>query len=171
MTDKKTALLLFAIVSSLAEASPGQVTSGGQFTVNQSVIATGGGQTSGGSFTINGTSGQLAAGTEAAIAPFASQAGFWSIAPLVAVSAVSIGGIVQTEDGHGVRNIRLTLTPTSGPPVTVLTTQFGLYHFDDIVPGQVYTLQATSKRFRMMQAVRVIFVTSAITDMNFIAFE
>src|SRR5438445_2377704 len=77
-----------------------QVATGGQFTLDQSVIASGGGTSSSGAFTVEGTAGQPVAGQKASNSPFSVHAGFWNGEPLgPSAASVTVRGRVQTADG------------------------------------------------------------------------
>ena len=148
-----------------------QVASGGQFTLNQSVIANGGGTGSGGTITVSGTTGQSVAAAQSAAGPLALAHGFWNELSVPAAPVISIGGRIQTSDGTGVKNARLTLTPSNGIPAVVLSSSFGLFRFDNLAPGDTFTIRITSKRFRFPDAIRIVTPTQTITDMNFVAVE
>ena len=76
-----TAVIIFSLVMSPIVAGA-QVASGGNFTLEQSVVAGGGGQSStGGTFSLDGTIGQAAAGGALNGSPFAVTSGFWNFTP------------------------------------------------------------------------------------------
>ena len=164
---KSISVLGFVASNLLAQMAPGET-----FTLNQSVIASGGGKSSGGTITVEGATGQSVAGSQSANAAFTVQHGFWAEPPVVPVNpGVSIGGKVQTDTGQGVKNVRLTLTSSTGTVVAVLTNSFGLFTFNNVPPGDTYIIRATTKRFRIADSIRVVTVSNTITDLNFIALE
>jgi hypothetical protein len=61
---------------------------------------------------------------------------------------IEVSGRVLTPSGQGLRNAVVTLTGTSGPPRTTTTSSFGFYRFDDLNPGESYTLTVGSRTFR-----------------------
>jgi hypothetical protein len=59
-----------------------QIAAGGQFSLEQSVVAGGGAsKTAGGQFSLDGTIGQAAAGNESVNSPFTATSGFWNFTP------------------------------------------------------------------------------------------
>ncbi|MBX3291983.1 MAG: carboxypeptidase regulatory-like domain-containing protein [Acidobacteria bacterium] len=66
-----------------------------------------------------------------------------------AISAdIEVSGRVLTPSGQGLRNAVVTLTGASGPPRTTTTSSFGFYRFDNLNPGESYTLTVGSRTFR-----------------------
>jgi hypothetical protein len=155
-------LLLFCAVS--------EAQSGGQFRIEQSVIA-GGGNTAqtGGQFSLGGTTGQSVAGQTASNSPFSDHAGFWLPVQFVPTAAqVSISGKVITIEGQGIRNVQIILTGNNVVR-TAQTTSFGNFRFDEVEIGQTYILQIVSKRFVFTNPTRILNVQEDIADANFIA--
>ncbi|HEY0461389.1 MAG TPA: carboxypeptidase-like regulatory domain-containing protein [Pyrinomonadaceae bacterium] len=145
--------------------------SGGQFTIEQTVIATGGGATvsSGGGFTLGGTTGQSIAGQKAANQPFSLHAGFWTATVFTPTAAsVNLGGRVLTANGSGIRNVSVVLTMPSGSVRTTASSTFGYYHFENIPSGQTYILTANSKRFVFANPTQVIALFDERGDVDFI---
>jgi hypothetical protein len=96
--------------------------------------------------------------------------GFVSITLLAPTAAtVSISGRVTSITGRGIRNVRLTLTDSSGQIRTATTTSFGYYRFDDVQAGETYVLTATGKRYTFSQPVQVLNVTEDASEVNFTA--
>ena len=159
-----TAALIFCAVATTVTA---QVATGGNYTLDQSSIASGGGQNAaGGNFTVDGTIGQPAAGTRSTNSPFAVAGGFWTadvFAPTAA--AVTISGRVLTPNGGGLRNALVTLTDLSGSSRTVLTGTFGYYRFSEVAAGETVIIAIVSKRYHFQP--QVVTVTEDIEDLNF----
>jgi hypothetical protein len=147
-----------------------QAQSGGPFNIEQSVIA-GGGETNltGGQYSLGGTTGQSVAGQIATNPPMADHAGFWTPALFSPTAAqVSISGRVLTAEGQGIRGVRIVLT--GGSVVRFAqTTTFGYYHFDSVQSGQVYVLEAGSKKFTFANSTLVLNAQDEITGADFIA--
>jgi hypothetical protein len=142
--------------------------SGGQFAITQSVVAGGGGGPStGGIFGVTGTAGQASAGVSSSNTPFGVRGGFWQndLAPTAA--GVAVSGRVMTTNGSGLRNAFVTLTNSSGVTISVRTSTFGYYRFEDVAAGQTYIVNVKSKRFTFTP--RIIAVTDELTDVDFIA--
>lgn len=143
--------------------------SGGAYRINQLVIATGG-KSAGGAFSVEDTVGQPMAGRLPPAAPYSVYLGFWSaLDPLPTASAVSVGGRVIAANGQGIRKAVITLTNPNGSVRTALTGGFGYYHFADVTVGETYVLSIASKRFIFSKPVRVLDVTSALAEIDFIA--
>jgi len=101
---------------SAAYPADAQIATGGNYTLDQSVIASGGGNSSSGNFKIEGTAGQSAAGTRQINVPYNFYSGFWTAQPTFAPTAagVTVGGRVLMISGQGIRNARITMTSGNG---------------------------------------------------------
>ncbi len=84
-------------------------------------------------------------------------------------ATVSISGRVTTASGRGIKNVRLTLTDSSGQIRTATTSSFGYYRFDDVLAGETYILSAVGKRYTFSQPVRVLSINDAADGVDFIA--
>jgi hypothetical protein len=89
------------------------------------------------------------------------------LAPTAAT--VSISGRVMTASGRGIRNVRLTLTDSSGQIRTATTTSFGYYRFDAVQAGETYILSAVGKRYTFSQPLQVLNINEDTEAVNFIA--
>ena len=158
-------LMIFPLIASA------QISSGGSFGLEKSVIAGGGGESAGGGFAIVGTSGQTAAGRITTQNPnFLLNGGFWAASPLAPTSAsVSIDGKVLTLNGNGIRNVIVTLTDSAGSVRTTVTGSFGFYRFTDIEVGQIYVLKVQAKKYSFADPVRVLVVNDELTGIDFTA--
>ena len=84
------------------------------------------------------------------------------------VQNVSITGRVLTSGGQGIGNLLVALTDAGGNFVAYASTSsFGVYTFNNVVPGQQYTVEPLSKRYEFTAATMM--VTDNIADLNFIA--
>lgn len=90
-------------------------------------------------------------------------------AAIPTAATVSISGRVTSITGRGIRNVRLTLTDSSGQTRTATTTSFGYYRFDDVRAGETYILSAVGKRFSFSQPTQVLNITGETDAINFIA--
>ena len=143
--------------------------SGGTFVIQKSVIAGGGGQAAGGIFSLDGTIGQSLAGTSSSGGTFGLTSGFWGGVAAPAAT-ISISGRVFTSDGFtGLRNAGVTLTDSQGVVRTVTTSSFGFYAFDNVVPGNVYTIRISSRRFRYQP--QVVAPNGDLTGVDFVGLE
>lgn len=124
--SRLTFLLIFIFFACLTARA--QVATGGSYSLDQSVIASGGGQNStGGTFSLDGTIGQPLAGVSSAAAPFSVDGGFWQTVfnpggvqpPAIFLSfsptSVSVGGVST-----------LTITFVNPSTNTVALTELGV---------------------------------------------
>ena len=148
-----------------------QIAAGGTYTLDKSVIASGGGTSRDQSsvrYVVRGTIGQAAAGTISSGGTYSLNSGFHTPASVVATAAeVSIGGRVLTPDGRGLTNAVVYLIEQSGATRTVRTSSFGYYRFDGIAAGETVIVTVAAKRYRF--APQVVTVSGEITDLNFFA--
>lgn len=146
---------------------------GGDFTITQSVIATGGGQQSaGGTFSLDGTIGQSIAGNAASGSPFSLTSGFWNFDALAPTAAtVNISGRVKTESGKGIRNVALTLISATGEIFYARSGFSGGYLFEDVPSGQSYVLTVSARRYLFVQNPRFIMLLEELTNVDFVGTE
>ena len=168
-----SAMLFFALASSSVGAKA-QIAIGGEFKLEQSVIA-GGAQviSSGGQFNLSGTIGQGVAGQNAANPPFSLYAGFWNASlPLAPTAAtVAVKGRVRTSDGRGIRNVLVTLRNSSGETQTVLSGVNGYFLFRDVAAGETYIFAAAAKHFQFNQPTFVRTILEDTEGVDFVADE
>lgn len=153
-------------------AARAQVASGAPYTLEQSVIASGGGASSGGAqFTVTGAIGQSVADASGGAA-FDLRSGFFTAAPPLAPTAalVFVGGRARTESGRGIRGVVVTMTGGDGATRTAFSGAGGYFHFADVPAGDTYVLRARAKRFDFAQNIRVVYVAENIDDIEFTAF-
>ena len=160
---------LSSLIFAVSLATPAQVGTGGTYTLDHAVVASGGGQNAAGvGFSVDGTIGQPAAGVNLSGSPFAVAGGFWTaeaLAPSAAMVAVS--GRILIADGRGLRNARLILTDPQGIVRTAVSGSFGYFRFDEVEVGQTYVLLAASKRFQFTPLI--LNVVDTIADLEFVA--
>ena len=82
---------------------------------------------------------------------------------------VSVSGRVLTASGRGIRNVRITLTDSSGNTKTAVSTTFGYYRFDNVTAGETYIITAKGKRYEFSPPAQVINVNEDAVDINFTA--
>jgi hypothetical protein len=145
---------------------------GGQFTIEQSVIANGGGTSSGGVFSVAGTNTQSVAGTLSTSVQFGIHGGFWQGAPPISPTAatVSVSGRIVTADGRGIRMVKVTMFRSDGTSQTALSSSFGYYNFDDVLAGQNIVITASAKRYAFQQPTVIVYVGDNLSDINFVAY-
>jgi len=74
-----------------------------------------------------------------------------------------------TPAGLGLRNAVVTIIDPAGVRRNATTSSFGLYSFDNIVPGQTYILTVASKRFRFTPLMMPI--NGSLTSVDFAGLE
>lgn len=166
-------IIVFAgLILTLTVPMSAQISQGGSYTIDQSVIASGGGASSnaGNTFRVEGTSGQAVAGTNSGNgANYFVRSGFWtspSLAPTAGGALVS--GRVVTADGRGITNAVITLSGGAlFTPRTVQTSGFGYFTFEDVEVGQSYLVTIRSKRFTFPQNSQFIVLMDNVTDIVF----
>lgn len=141
--------------------------SGGTFSVEKSVIASGGGTSAGGAFTVEGTAGQAAAGGFLQSAVHKLQGGFWVSEFVPTAASVTVSGRVFTPSGNGLVNAVVTMTDTQGNTRTVRTTTFGYFRFEAVEAGGTYIFNVHSKSFQFTP--QVVSVVEDLSELNFTA--
>jgi NADPH-dependent curcumin reductase CurA len=162
-------LILFVGATCTVEA---QIAAGGNYKLDQSVVATGGGASSAGTFKIEGTTAQAIAGTNSTGPNSTFKGGFWTVQPLAPTAAsLSIRGRITRADGTGVRNVSVTLSGLGGAPLTALTGSFGYYEFAQIEAGQTVVISVSAKRLTFAQPTMVLNITEDMSGIDFISNE
>jgi hypothetical protein len=146
--------------------------SGGNFTIDKSVIASGGGLSSDGptgTYRIEGTTGQNIAGTESSGPRYSVHGGFWSGFLIPTAAGVNVGGRVTDAGGNGIKDAVLTLTApgTSEPARIARTNGFGYFNFEDVSAGEFYVLSISHKRFTFIPDTYAFNLLEELTDIIF----
>ncbi|MEO6392428.1 MAG: choice-of-anchor Q domain-containing protein, partial [Pyrinomonadaceae bacterium] len=79
-------------------------------------------------------------------------------------AGVSIYGRVLTPSGLGLTNAQVILTDQLGGVRTLISSSFGAFQFDELVPGRTYLLTVNSKRFHFEP--QVIEPVGALTEVE-----
>lgn len=162
-------ILLTTLFAVLAVAANAQVANNPPYTLEQSVIASGGGTSAdtGSKFSLTGTIGQAITDTSSA-APFTIRSGFFAAVPLVPTAAtVTISGSIRASDGRGLLNAQITLTDYAGHVRTARSGSGGAYQFDEVEVGQTYILTVVSKQYEFQP--QLLTLTEANESLNFTA--
>lgn len=160
---KCVAILLLLTISATAQ-------SGGQFTIEKSVIATGGTQSAGGQFAVSGTTGQQAAGMRLNNLSYVQTVGFWTPDQFAPTAAeVTVSGRVQTADGRGIRNVVITMTSASGETYRTISSAFGYFLFTEIPVGEIYIVSVLAKLYRFSDATQVHTILEETNNLVFVA--
>jgi hypothetical protein len=159
-------------VASLAAAARAQVASNPPYTLEQSVIASGGGTAAdaGNVYKIESVIGQPVAGATSTNGSYTLRSGFFTPAPFSPTAALAkVSGRVLTADGRGIRNVSVTMTGANGSIRMTFSSSFGYFTFEDVPVGEVYILNVRAKQFQFSQSSQAISVSEDINDINFIA--
>jgi hypothetical protein len=164
-----SAIVLSIIVCAAAVAA--QVVSNSPYTIDQTVVATGGGTSSdaGGSlYKIDGTSGQASAGTFVFASGYSIRSGFWTPGPFAPTAAqAALGGRVVGPSG-GLRNVTVQL---SGGrlfvPRQTRTNSFGYFTFENVEVGQTYLVTVKNRKYGFAQDSQVISLVDNVSDLLF----
>jgi uncharacterized delta-60 repeat protein len=90
----------------------------------------------------------------------------------VSAAGVSVGGRVTSPGGQGLSKVSVTIFGGALPqPVTVQTNAFGYYSFEGIPAGETYVLTVNSKRYVFAAPSRILNVSDAVTDADFVSVE
>ena len=87
-------------------------------------------------------------------------------APLAA--GVTISGRLLNSEGRGIVNARVKLTNPDGSIRSVFTIKGGRYAFDDVETGATYIVTAQSRNYQFAEPTRIISLTDAIADLDFV---
>lgn len=170
--NKNIIALLFALFFLAASVS---AQTGGNYTITQSVIASGGGQNAtGGDFSLDGTIGQPLAGVNSSGGSFSVRGGFWTaqLSPSAAGATIAGRVIVDGASGKGIRNVQLTLTDTATGEIRIVRSGlFGSYRFEDVPTGHSYVLTVSARRFAFAPNIRFITLLEEVTNIDFVGTE
>lgn len=160
-------LKFFIAFISLSLSISAQSSSGGNFTITDSAIVSGGTSSSGGIFAITGAVGQPVIETSMATI-FKAKSGFWTPEPFnPTAAAASISGRVLSPLRRGIPNVIVYVTDTSGNTFVSRTNKFGYYKFENIKVGQTLILNAFSKRYQF--DTQIVNFDDSITNLDFIS--
>lgn len=145
--------------------------SGGDFIITKSVIASGGGavsDTAGNMFSMTGVNGQPAAGTRAANPPFSVSNGFFAfnLAPTAAFALIQ--GRVVSGESNGIKSALVSLAGGNlTTPRRVMTNDLGYFTFFDVEVGQFYVLSVRHKNYGFGQNTQSLTLIGDTTDLIF----
>ena len=84
-------------------------------------------------------------------------------------AGVTVSGRLITAEGRGIINARVSLTNPDGSVSYAISRRGGYYQFDDVEVGATYIFTVQSRRYQFDNPTRVISLTDAIADLDFIA--
>ena len=82
---------------------------------------------------------------------------------------VQVSGRVTTPTGLGLRNAVVSIIDSQGVRRTATTSSFGLYSFNGVASGGMYTLTVSSKRYRF--AAKQLTVNADLSNVDFVGLE
>ncbi|MEO8072882.1 MAG: carboxypeptidase-like regulatory domain-containing protein [Acidobacteriota bacterium] len=161
---KKTIIVILTLAITLSAQS------GGNYTIEQSVIGGGGQQSAGGTFSLDGTIGQAVAGGALSGSPFSITSGFWNFTPLAptAASATVVGRVI-TQTGRGIINVQITMMDTQGNQRRAISRAFGYFRFNEVTAGETYIFTVKAKRYGFMPDSQVLSINGDVADLVFIS--
>ncbi len=142
--------------------------SGGNFSLTQSVIASGGETAmTGGSFSLGGTAGQSFAGTVSTGGNYFHESGFWNYFLAPTAATTSIEGRVLSSSGIAVFRARVVFTGMNGESRSTVTNQFGWFRIDGATVGETYIISVTHKELQFAQ--QLVTVIEDVHDLEITA--
>jgi hypothetical protein len=164
-------LAAFAVLMLSAAADLAQQSSGGDYSIEQSVIASGGGTSSdaGNNFSLSGTVGQSIAGAPLSGGDFSMRSGFWQPAPLAPTAAPTrIRGRVLDMSNNPIKNVYVSLSGGSlTAPRVVRTNNFGNFTFDNVESGQFYIISVSHGKYGFSQNTQAFSLMDELTNVVF----
>jgi hypothetical protein len=97
----------------------------------------------------------------------------WAIAAIavkqsvVSAASVTVGGRVLTATGKGIARARVMLTNSKGETRTALTNYSGYFNFQDVMAGETYIFNVSSKLYTFNP--QAVTINDEITGLKFIA--
>ncbi len=138
-------VVLAAVLLGVSTSANGQVATGGQFELSQTVVSSGGGHSNGDGLTVAASIGQPSAGISTGGA-FTLRSGFLQAGFLAPTSAgVVLSGRVEDADGRSIRNAIVVATDQFGAIRRSRSNTFGNYTIDGLQPGNSYVITVESR--------------------------
>jgi hypothetical protein len=81
---------------------------------------------------------------------------------------VVAGGRIFTDDGRGIRNVRVTVTFSSGETFTTVSGESGFYEFADLPASETYIFTVSAKHYTFAQDTQVRSIKEEVQDIDFI---
>lgn len=164
-------LFIFGASIIIADA---QIASGGNYTIEKSVIAGGGASgnaaSGGGNYKLEVTIGQAAAGTNQQNTGYKFQPGFWTAQTFAPTAAeVTVSGRILTADGRGIKNVLVTMVKSNGESRTVISSAFGYFRFSDVAAGETYIISVSAKRYTFSQPTLIRSIVEDTDEIVFVA--
>lgn len=127
-----------------------QTSSGGDFTITQSVITSGSTHTGNSTFSLIGTAGQSLAGKTSSSPPFQIGGGFWVSDFVPTAAGATVSGRVVGVNDKGISGVTVSLLGGNLMEQTVRTDLRGNFKFEDVEVGQFYILSVRQKNYIFM---------------------
>jgi hypothetical protein len=146
-----------------------QIASGGNYILEQSVLANGTAQQSGGDYDVAGTVGQSISGSQSSGGMYGLHSGFWQSVFLPTSASVSVLGHVTRSNGVRVGRARVVFVAPTGTIRSALTNPFGIFAIDGLVAGNTYIVYVEKKGFSF--APIALLVTENINGLELVMLD
>ena len=83
-------------------------------------------------------------------------------------ASVSVSGRITAGKGQGLPGATVRITDSSGNSQTTLTNSFGIYSFNEVPAGSVYTVSVFEKGYNFDPSAIVLSVEDDVSDVNFV---
>jgi hypothetical protein len=161
-TVRAVALVCFIALTTFAQSS------GGNFRITSSTVASGGTSSGTGNVSVDGSAGQPSAGTTQQT-PFSISTGFWPTSLSFTPSAAngSITGVVATEQGIPLAGVTIKLAGTE--LAETITDTRGSYAFNNVETNSFYTVVPSRVNYMFSPASRSFSLLGDHTEASFTA--
>lgn len=85
---------------------------------------------------------------------------------MIDIVGLALSGRVFSPYGLAHRNALVTVIDSKGVRLSVRSSSFGIYRFDNLVPGEQYTLTVDSKRYRFQPQFLTLTNASVTLDLH-----
>jgi hypothetical protein len=82
---------------------------------------------------------------------------------------VVAGGRIFTAGGRGIRNVRVTVTFSSGETLTTFSGESGFYEFADLPTSETYIFTVSAQHYTFAQNTQIRSINEDVQDIDFIA--
>jgi hypothetical protein len=130
---------------------------------------TGSASSSAAAITLDSSFGQGVAGHVSTNGGIIMRSGFWAFEPLAPTAAnVSVGGRVMTATGQGLPGVVVRIGSPQGELGRTMTAAFGYYRFDNVLAGETYIVEVSSKWYTFAEPARVVSVVDEVSNLDFV---
>lgn len=156
----------FLLVFLLSLPASAQVASSTNFTLEKSVVSSGGSSSASASFSISGTSGQPAAGPSISTS-YSLIGGFWEYEFSPTAAPAEINGRVTDDRDKGISGALVRAVSPTGETKIAVTNLFGLYRITGLPAGQGYVVSVAAKRYVFPNGPRFVSLQADVAGLDF----